>query len=133
MTVCRAVRWGRGAVERVVQGHLPPERRAVVELVLHVQVCPYDVYVRMPACMHPDGYCGPYCSGGAATCTLYFTITSLLHHYLFNACYLTLKHTLSAHQSNTRVLTHYPDPRGASDVLGICTKRHVVHHGAERC
>ena len=52
MTVCRAVRWGRGAVERVVQGHLPPERRAVVELVLHVQVCPYDVYVRMPVCMH---------------------------------------------------------------------------------
>ena len=27
----------------------------------------------------------------------------MLHH-LFNACYLTLKHTLSAHQSNTRVL-----------------------------
>ena len=42
----------RGAVARVVQGHLPPERRAVVELVLHVQVCPYDVYVRMPVCMH---------------------------------------------------------------------------------
>ena len=53
--------WGRGAVERVVQGHLPPERRAVVELVLHVQVCPYDVYVRMPVCMQhtrTHGYCG---------------------------------------------------------------------------